>query len=214
MKNALGIIAAVLAVSAAGSAQAQSASWYGGVSAGQTKSNVSAGEVNDFLRSLGYGSPVTSADDKDSMYKFALGYRFSPAVAIEGFYADLGEYSTRTNVSTPSIGTVSANYQSKGYGIDVVLSAPITQEFSVYGRLGVMQSKTEAAFGSTGSVILASNSGNKTKTGQHFGVGLQYDISPAIGLRAEVETFRKLGDDSTGGELKVDVVSLGAIFRF
>ena len=214
MKNALGIIAAVLAVSAAGSAQAQSASWYGGVSAGQTKSNVSAGEVNDFLRSLGYGSPVTSADDKDSMYKFALGYRFSPAVAIEGFYADLGEYSTRTNVSTPSIGTVSANYQSKGYGIDVVLSAPITQEFSVYGRLGVMQSKTEAAFGSTGSVILARNSGNKTKTGQHFGVGLQYDISPAIGLRAEVETFRKLGDDSTGGELKVDVVSLGAIFRF
>ena len=214
MKNALGIIAAVLAVSAAGSAQAQSASWYGGVSAGQTKSNVSAGEVNDFLRSLGYGSPVTSADDKDSMYKFALGYRFSPAVAIEGFYADLGEYSSRSNVSTPSIGTVSANYQSKGYGIDVVLSAPITQEFSVYGRLGVMQSKTEAAFGSTGSVILASNSGNKTKTGQHFGVGLQYDISPAIGLRAEVETFRKLGDDSTGGELKVDVVSLGAIFRF
>ena len=214
MKNALGIIVAVLAVSAAGSAQAQSASWYGGVSAGQTKSNVSAGEVNDFLRSLGYGSPVTSADDKDSMYKFALGYRFSPAVAIEGFYADLGEYSSRSNVSTPSIGTVSANYQSKGYGIDVVLSAPITQEFSVYGRLGVMQSKTEAAFGSTGSVILASNSGNKTKTGQHFGVGLQYDISPAIGLRAEVETFRKLGDDSTGGELKVDVVSLGAIFRF
>ena len=214
MKNALGIIAAVLAVSAAGSAQAQSASWYGGVSAGQTKSNVSAGEVNDFLRSLGYGSPVTSADDKDSMYKFALGYRFSPAVAIEGFYADLGEYSSRSNVSTPSIGTVSANYQSKGYGIDVVLSAPITQEFSVYGRLGVIQSKTEAAFGSTGSVILASNSGNKTKTGQHFGVGLQYDISPAIGLRAEVETFRKLGDDSTGGELKVDVVSLGAIFRF
>ncbi len=216
MKNALGIIAAVLAVSAAGSAQAQaqSSSWYAGVSAGQTKSNVSGGEVTDFLRTLGFGAVTTSADDKDSMYKFALGYRFSPAVAIEGFYTDLGEYSTRSNVSTPSVGTVSANYQSKGYGLDVVLSAPITQEFSVYGRLGVMQAKTEASFGSTGSVVLSSNSGNKTKTGQHFGVGLQYDISPAIGLRAEVETFRKLGDDSTGGELKVDVVSLGAIFRF
>lgn len=216
MKKALGIIAAVLAVSAAGSAQAQaqSASWYGGVSAGQTKSNVSAGEVTDFLRTLGFGAVITAADDKDSMYKFALGYRFSPAIAIEGFYADLGEYSTRSNVSTPSVGTVSANYQSKGYGVDVVLSAPITQEFSVYGRLGVMQAKTEAAFASTGSVILSSNRGNKTKAGQHFGVGLQYDISPAIGLRAEVETFRKLGDDSTGGELKVDVVSLGAIFRF
>ena len=215
MKKSLGIAAALLAVFSTGAAQAQSAPpWYVGASIGSSKSNVNAGEVNGFLRSLGYGSPATSADDKDQAYKFLVGYRFSPVVSVEGFYADLGKYNSRTTVTTPFPGTVSADYKAKGYGIDLLLSAPISQEFSVFGRLGVMQAKTEASFGSTGSVLLAQNRGSKNKTGQHFGVGMQYDITPTVGLRGEVETYRKLGDDSTGGELKVDVVSLGAIFRF
>ena len=214
MKRSLGIIAALLAVSAAGTAEAQSPSWYLAASAGSGKSNVSAGEVTDLLRSQGYGSPSTSADDKDQFYKFSLGYRFSPVIAIEGYFADLGKYNTRSVVVTPTAGSVSADYKSKGYGIDLVLSAPVTQEFSVFGRVGVIQAKTEATFSSTGSVGLLANRGSKNKTGQHFGVGLQYDFTPTVGIRGEVETFRKLGDDSTGGELKVDAVSVGAIFRF
>lgn len=215
MKKTPSIVATVLAVSLAGVVHAQSITpWYAGVSIGSTKSNVNAGEVNDFFRSLGYGSPSTSAEDKDAAYKFSLGYRFSPVIAVEGFYADLGKYNTRTSVATPFVGSVSADYKAKGYGVDAVLSAPISQAFSVYGRLGVIQAKTEANFGSTGSVGLSFNRGSKNKTGQHFGVGMQYDLNPALALRGEVETYRKLGDDSTGGELKVDVLSLGAIFRF
>lgn len=214
MKKSLSTISALLALSVAGAAQAQSAPWYGGVSLGATRSNVNAGEVNDFLRAQGYGSASTSADDKDSAYKFSLGYRFSPVVAVEGFYADLGKYSTRSSVTTPSAGSVSADYKSKGYGVDLVLSAPLSSVFSVYGRLGVMRAKTEGTFGSTGSVGLNFVQGSKNKTGEHYGVGLQYDLNPALALRGEVETYRKLGDASTGGELKVDVVSLGAIFRF
>ena len=215
MKKMIYLTAAALAAALAASAHAQqSMQWYGGASIGSTKSNVDAGEVNDFLRAQGFGSPSTSADDKDAAYKFLLGYRFSPMVSVEGFYADLGKYNTRSTVATPFPGTVSADYKSKGYGVDLVLSAPMTPEFSVYGRLGIMQAKTEASFGSVGSVILTQNAGSKNKTGQHFGLGLQYELNPALALRGEVETYRKLGDASTGGELKVDVVSLGAIFRF
>ncbi len=215
MKNVLGIAAVLFAVSNVGAVHAQSTTpWYGGVSAGSTKSNVNPGEVNDYLRSLGYGSPSTSAEDKDTFYKFLLGYRFSQLVSLEGFYADLGKYDTRTAVRSPFVGSVNADYKSKGYGVDLVLSAPMTQTLSVYGRLGVMQTKTEAAFSSAGSIGLLANRGSKNKVGQHFGVGLQYDLNPALALRGEVETFRKLGDDTTGGELKVDVLSLGAIFRF
>ena len=217
MKNTLGIAAAILAVSVAGAVHAQSQSippWYGGVSLGSTKSNVDAGDVNTYLRSVGFGSPATSANNKDTAYKFLLGYRFSPAVSLEGFYADLGKYSTRSTVTNPFVGTVNADYKAKGYGVDLVLSAPMTQVFSVYGRVGIIQAKTEATFNSSGSVGLLFNRGSKNKTGQHYGVGLLYDITPALALRGEVETYRKLGDDSTGGELKVDVLSLGAIFRF
>jgi OOP family OmpA-OmpF porin len=215
MKKVLGIAAVALAVSAASAVHAQSMTpWYGGVSAGSTKSNVNPGEVNDYLRSLGYGFPSTTADDKDTTYRFMLGYRFSPAVSLEGFYADLGKYNTRTTVTAPFVGSVNADYKAKGYGVDLVLSAPMSQVFSVYGRLGVMQAKTEAAFSSGGSIGLLANRGSKNKTGQHYGLGLQYELNPSLALRGEVETYRKLGDDSTGGELKVDVLSVGAIFRF
>ena len=66
----------------------------------------------------------------------------------------------------------------------------------------------------TGNACNGNLGGDFVQTGQHYGVGLQYDITPALGLRGEVETYRKLGDDSTGGELKVDALSLGAILRF
>ena len=217
MKNILGIAAAVLVTSAAGTVHAQSQNitpWYAGGALGGTKSNVNAGEVNTYLRSVGFGSPSTSADDKDTAYRFLLGYRFSSAVSLEGFYADLGKYNTRSNVTNPFVGTINADYKAKGYGIDLVLSAPFTPEFSVFGRVGVLQAKTEATFNSSGSVGLLFNRGSKNKTGQHYGVGLQYDISPVVALRGEVETYRKLGDDTTGGELKADVLSIGAIFRF
>ena len=217
MKTILGIAAAVLVASAAGTVHAQSQNttpWYAGGALGGTKSNVNAGEVNTYLRSVGFGSPSTSADDKDTAYRFLLGYRFSSAVSLEGFYADLGKYNTRSNVTNPFVGTINADYKAKGYGIDLVLSAPFTPEFSVFGRVGVIQAKTEATFNSSGSVGLLFNRGSKNKTGQHYGVGLQYDISPVIALRGEVETYRKLGDDTTGGELKADVLSIGAIFRF
>ncbi len=214
MKKILSIATTVLAVSAAGAAHAQATPWYVGAAGGQAKSNVDAGEVNEYIRSVGFGSASTTADDKDNVYRLSLGYRFSPVIAVEGFYADLGAYGTRSTVATPSAGTVNADYKSKGYGVDLLLSAPMTQELSVYGRVGVIQAKTEANFASSGSVGLILGSGSKNKTGQHFGVGLQYDFTPQFGLRGEVETYRKLGDSSTGGELKVDVVSLGAVLRF
>ena len=217
MKNILGIAAAVLVTSVAGTVHAQSQNmtpWYAGGALGATKSNVNAGEVNAYLLSVGFGSPSTSADNKDTAYRFLLGYQFSPAVAVEGFYADMGKYNTRSNVTNPSVGTINADYKAKGYGIDLVLSAPFTPEFSVFGRVGVIRAKTEATFNSSGSVGLLFNRGSKSKTGQHYGVGLQYDINPALALRGEVETYRKLGDDTTGGELKADALSIGAIFRF
>ncbi len=214
MKKILSIATAILAVSAAGAAQAQTTPWYGAVSFGQSKSNVKAGEINDFLSSKGYGSPSTTVDDKDNIYRFALGYRFSPVVSLEGFYADLGKYNSRSTVTTPLPGAVDADYKAKGYGLDVVLSAPVTPEFSVYGRVGIVQAKVDASFRAAGSLGLLSSGGSSDKTGQHYGVGVQYDFTPVFGVRGEWETYRKLGDDSTGGELKGDAISLGAVFRF
>jgi len=214
MKKSIYSIAIVAAIAGTGMAQAQQTSpgFYAGVAVGQSKAtNVSEGDVNDFLRQQGYSNVSTSADKKDSTYRLTGGYQFNQNVAIELLYTDIGNFGTRTTVTG---GTVNADYKAKGFGIDLVLSAPVTEQFSVFGRLGAIQAKTEASFSSTGVVGLNFLQGNKNKTGHHFGLGLQYGLSKEIALRGEVERFRKLGDDSTGGELQADAINVGVIFRF
>ena len=74
-------------------------------------------------------------------------------------------------MTNPFVGTVNADYKAKGYGLDLVLSAPMTQAFSVHGRVGIINAKTEATFNSSGSVALLYNRGSKSKTGQHYDMG-------------------------------------------
>lgn len=210
--RALAGIATLACLAFAGAAQAQQSGFYVGVGIGQSKgTNVDANDVSNFLREKGYTNVATSADDRDTSYRLTGGYSFNSAVAVEALYTDIGRFGTRSTVNN---GTVSADYRAKGYGVDLVLSAPMNDQFSVFGRVGVLQAKTEADFRATGVVVLNAGRGSSTKTGQHYGLGLQFNLSKEVALRAEVERFRKLGDDSTGGELQADAYSLGAIFRF
>jgi OOP family OmpA-OmpF porin len=211
MNNTLFAITALLATFCTGTAHAQSPR-YAGVAAGQsTGTNISEGEVNDLLRARGYNNAATRADKKDNFYRLTLGYQLSPNVAVEAMYADIGQFGTRSTVTG---GSVNADYKASGYGIDLVLAAPVAQDVSLFVRAGVLRAKTEARFGSSGAVVLTFNQGSSTKTGNHFGAGLQYEISRNVALRFEAERFSKLGDDSTGGELKADAYSIGALIRF
>jgi OOP family OmpA-OmpF porin len=212
IRHTVAVLAAAAAWAAAGTAQAQQTGFYVGAGVGQSKgTNVDANDVSNFLRDKGYTNPSSTADDRDTSYRLTAGYSLNPAVAVEAIYADIGRFGTRSTVTN---GTVSADYKAKGYGVDLVLSAPMSEQFSVFGRVGVLQAKTEADFRSSGVVVLNAGRGSTTKTAQHYGLGLQFNLTKAVALRAEVERFRKLGDDSTGGELQADAYSLGAIFRF
>lgn len=211
MRTTLSTLAAALALALAGAAHAQTP-WYGGLALGQSKAtNISEGEVNDLLRTSGYTNAATSADKTDNTYRVTLGYRFSPYIAAEALYTDIGQFGTRSTVTG---GSVNADYKSSGYGIGLVLTAPVTQGFSLFARAGVLRTKTEADFSSSGVVSLGFTHGSSTRTGEHFGLGMQYDISKEVALRFEAERFNKLGDDSTGGELKADAYTIGAIYRF
>lgn len=211
MKKTICTITALLTTFFTGTVHAQSP-WYAGVAAGQsTGTNISEGEVNDLLRARGYNNAATSADKKDNTYRLAIGYQLNPNVAVEAMYADIGQFGTRSTVTG---GSVNADYKASGYGIDLVLAAPVAQDFSLFVRAGVLRAKTEASFRSSGAVVLTFNQGSSTTTGNHFGAGMQYELSRNVALRFEAERFSKLGDDSTGGELKADAYLVGAIVRF
>jgi OOP family OmpA-OmpF porin len=196
----------------ASASHAQQTGFYIGAAATASRgSNISADEVNDFLRQARYSNPNTSVDRSDSGYKFFAGYTLNPNVAFELSDSDIGEFSTKTTVTG---GSVDARYRAKATSLDALLSAPVSSNTSVFGRIGVAQTKLDASFSSTGIVGLLFNQASRRKTAPHYGVGIQFSPAKDWGIRAELERFAKLGDDSTGGELRTATYSLGLIYRF
>jgi OmpA-OmpF porin, OOP family len=215
-KKSIAVAASLLVVSAGAAAQ-QAPNFYAGISVGSTKGNLSASEIDGGLRAQNYVSPSTSVNNTDTAFRFAGGYRFSPIFSLEAYYTDLGEYSSSSKAGIQGValpGTVDAKYKSTGFGVDAVLSAPLTEGFSIYGRAGVLRAKTEGAFSATGTIRLASAGAKVDKTAHTFGVGLQYDINKQFGVRLEAQRYNKLGDDSSGGELRINQYSLGGIINF
>jgi opacity protein-like surface antigen len=75
----------------------------------------------------------------------------------------------------------------------------------VYGKLGIFRGKAE------GSGALLAN--KETNYGPTFGVGAQIDLSRNLALRADWQSYPKLGG-STLPKTDVNVMSAGALWRF
>ena len=81
----------------------------------------------------------------------------------------------------------------------------------MYGRLGYIQSDTGAGFAPT----LSSIDSRRLRDGVNYGVGLRYDVTPALGLRLEYARFGRFAGESLSGFLpESDQVQFGMQFRF
>ena len=86
-------------------------------------------------------------------------------------------------------------------------SLPLADRFSVYGKFGFYRADSEVNFN---LVVLGSGSASETNTDITFGVGLRYDFTRNLGLRAEWQRYGDVGDGATD----VDVMSVGLIWKF
>src|SRR6185436_1540689 len=84
--------------------------------------------------------------------------------------------------------------------------------FSAFGRAGVAYAQARDTFVGTGAVTVANPNPRKNDTNYKFGVGLEYALTQALGLRAEAERYRI--DDAVGNKGDVDLFSLGLVYRF
>jgi OmpA-OmpF porin, OOP family len=230
-KSAIFVSTALAACLAATTASAQN--FYAGISGGTTKSNVKAEDSTAAVR--GAVGPTgdrfvninSTEDAKDSAYRIFGGYKLAPFFAVEAHYSDLGKYSLGTTAvvsSTNQPGSINSNFKSKGYGVDAVFIAPIIDNFSIFGKVGVFRSKTEGTFTSSGAISVApvpvggtptfGISRSADKSSAVYGVGVQYDFNKQISARADLTRYDKLGNDSTGGKLRVDALMAGVLFNF
>jgi OmpA-OmpF porin, OOP family len=147
---------------------------------------------------------TTSCDVKDTGFKIAGGYMFTPNFGVEGFYTNLGKANATLN--DPFLGSLRAEIKATAFGLYGVGAVPIG-DFSLFGKLGLasVEMKVSAAAG------IGSASDKETTTSFAWAVGAGYNFNRNLAL--EVEYSRTRGKYE-GEEADIDLLAAGVKFTF
>ena len=127
----------------------------------------------------GIDSGTTSGGNASKgMTKIYGGFQFTPTWGLEAQYSDLGSRNvTDAGVAVGSFRTSQLSIAGTG-------TLPLNSNFSLLGKLGVSANRVNAST-AIGSVRNASS--------VLIGVGVSYNITPALSARLEYEDFGKIG---------------------
>ncbi|MBV5276839.1 outer membrane beta-barrel protein, partial [bacterium] len=116
-------------------AMADNTGWYGGANLGQSQATIDDARITSGLLANGLTAGGINDINRDLGFKVFGGYQYNKYFAVEGGYFDLGQFGF--NTSTVPAGTFSGEIKLKGLNLDAVGILPITDKFSVFGRIGV-----------------------------------------------------------------------------
>lgn len=185
--------------------------FYTGASIGQSQSQLDEqATVNNLLgyRVLTTGTRRTP---EDLGYRLFGGYQMNRNFALEGGYFNLGKSVFDT---TTLAGPLRAQTEVEGINIDLVTTLPLTERWSLLGRLGAQYAHTRTGYDgrglAAGRAPYAVGVGNQSKDDANLkvGVGMQYEISPSLFLRGEAERYRIHDGVNTKGDIDLFSVSL------
>jgi hypothetical protein len=143
----------------------------------------------------------------DSGFRLKLGYKYSRFFAVEGEVVDFG----RPADPFASPGNLASMFRSTGFGVDTIAMLPVWR-FSFYGRMGAYRGDARGGFGWH---PLPLSDGQFTRgTRLRYGLGLRYDFTKSLGIRAEVERHSPLGSPLLTEVDAGDQVSVGVSWRF
>lgn len=192
-------------------AVADESGWYMGANVGSSMANIDDDAIRSQLMATGVTSVAIDDDDRNTGYKLFGGYRHNKNFALEGGYFNLGQFGY--TATTVPAGTLAGEASVSGLNLDLVGIQPFSKKVSVFVRLGLSYVKTEDTFSNSGVVpIPADSDPDESALNYKFGVGLQYDFTEALGVRAEVERYRI--NDAVGNDGDVDLISVGLVYRF
>jgi OOP family OmpA-OmpF porin len=141
-----------------------------------------------------------SCDEKDTAWRILAGYQITPTLSAELGYHNFGELKA-------SLGSTSESIKASAWELVAVGLQPLPNRFGIYGKLGAYraEAKVSSNFGL---------SGKDTNSALTIGAGLRWDPTPPLGVRLEWQRYNSVGGNSTGGRDDLDVISVGAVWRF
>ncbi|MDB5916535.1 MAG: hypothetical protein JWR40_769 [Massilia sp.] len=183
--------------------------WYIGAGIGQSRANIDDARLIRSLTANGATLGSFTADERGRGYKVFAGKQLNQYFAIEGGYFDLGKFSF--NSTTSGNGVLNGEAGFRGANLDLVGQLPLSQRFSLLGRVGMNYAKASTHF--TGNRLAAVTNPNPSerKVGAKAGLGLEYKFSEALAVRAEVERYRV--NDAVGNRGDVDLASVSLVYK-
>ena len=154
--------------------------------------------VNTFAPSVGAEPGV----------RLKLGYKYSRFFSVEGQVVDFGRMPSDI-FSSP--GNLASAFRSTGFGVDTVATLPVWRSLSFYGRMGAYRGDVRNPFAAYSTSLLGDSASRGTRL--RYGLGMRYDFTSALGIRAEFERYSPLGS-SLAGDLETDQISVGLMWRF
>lgn len=183
---------------------------YLGLSAGESKARIDSERIRQGLLDQGLSTSTLTEDSRDTGYKAYIGIPIHPNWAVEAGYFDLGRFGF--DATTAPVGGLTGSARIRGLNLDLVGFLPITERWSLMGRVGAAYAQTQDRFSGTGAVAVTDPSPRRRETNYKYGLGTQYAFTPTLSLRLEAERYRV--NDAVGHRGDVDLFTLGLIYRF
>ena len=140
-------------------------------------------------------------------FRFKLGYKPSRYFAVEGEVVDFG----RPDNPFANPASLAGAFRSAGVGVDTIAMLPLWR-FSLYGRMGAYRGDARGGFG-PGAAPLSEGAYSRG-TRLRYGLGLRYDFTRSLGIRAELERHSPLNAPLLTDVDAGDQVSVGLSWRF
>ena len=158
---------------------------------------------------------LPSDEDSDLHYGIAIGYNFSENFAIEGGYRDLGEFGrdgafSATLTRGPTInGILAETFEVTGLFAGLVGTLPLTRDFSLYVKGGLLQyeleeSCTVSAEGITVTVVDGCAGSDDSEL--YYAVGAKWEINDIVEIGVEALFFEIEDEWEDGNHLGVSVI--------
>lgn len=155
----------------------------------------------------GFAAPgAAPASAWENGTRFKLGYRYSPYFSIEGEVS--GSPQAVDLFASPT--SLGAPFRAARFGLDTVATLP-AWGLSFYGRMGAWHGEP-AGFAPYSTALLGD--GVERGTRWRYGLGMRYDFSRSLGVRAEVERYSAAGLGDPFATDDAEQFSVGLSWRF
>lgn len=145
-----------------------------------------------------FGNAVLTKSS-DTVYGGLVGYQFTQNFGVEAQFTGVGKFTT-------------ANMSGKGdaFGIAAIGMLPMTDSFSVYGKLGLASSKTKVS-DPTGTYQ------GVNRAAATYGLGVQYNATPQLGIRLGWDRYGSAIQTTATGQknnFNSNVWTAGVVYAF